>query len=96
MNTFNDLLKEREKISKMLQTVTKGEIIDFDFIIDHLTMGGRPSIITIMLGVPGKVKKQYNGDLDAIIDKHENNVTQVISAFGFPELFARTIKWTII
>jgi len=41
MNTFDDLLKNREKISKAVQDATEGEIIDFDFMIDHLTMGGR-------------------------------------------------------
>ena len=96
MNTFDDLLKHREKISKMIQTVTDGEIIDFDFMIDHLTMGGRPSIVTIMLGVPAKVKKEYNHDFDAILDKHEDNIRQVISSFGFPELFSRSVRWMVL
>lgn len=96
MNTFDDLLKHREKISKMIQTVTDGEIIDFDFMIDHLTMGGRPSVVTIMLGVPGKVKKQYDGDMDVILDKHEDNIRQVISSFGFPELFSRSVRWMVL
>jgi len=96
MNTFDDILKHREKISKMIQTVTNGEINDFDFIVDHLTMGGRPSVVTIMLGVPGRIKKQYDGDTDSILDKHEDNVRQVVSSFGFPELFSRSIRWMIL
>ena len=96
MNTFDDLLKQRERISKMIRTITDGEIIDFDFIFDHLTMGGRPSIVTIMLGVPGKVKKKYGGNMNEIIDKHEDTIRQVISSFGFPELFTRSIRWTVL
>ena len=96
MNTFDDILKNRERISKMIKTVSNGEINDFDFIIDHLTMGGRPSIVTIMLGVPARVKKEYNHDFDAILDKHEDNIRQVISFFGFSELFSRTVRWMMI
>lgn len=95
-NTFDDLLKNREKVSKMLRTATNGEIIDFDFMIDFLTKGGRPGVVTIMLGVPGKVKKEFNGDTDAILDKHEDTVRQVISTFGFSELFNRTLRWMIL
>lgn len=96
MNTFDDISKHRDKISKMIQTVTDGEIIDFDFMVDHLTMGGIPSIVTIMLGVPGKIKKQYDGDMNAILNKHEDNIRQVISSFGFPELFSRSVRWMVL
>ena len=96
MNTFDDLLKNREKISRMIELTTNGEINDFDFIIDHLTMGGRPSIVTIMLGVPGKVKKEYMGDMNKLLDNHVETVRQVISSFGFPELFGRTIRWQVL
>lgn len=96
MNTFNDLLTYREQISKMIEISTDGEINDFDFIVDHLTMGGRPSRVHIMLGVPGKVKKEYNGDMNALLDKHQETIRQVVSSFGFPELFSRTIRWSIL
>lgn len=96
MSTFNDLLKYRDKISRMIEISTNGEINDFDFMVDHLTMGGRPSRVTIMLGVPGKVKKEYDGDMNALMDKHQETVRQVVSSFGFPELFTRTIRWMVL
>lgn len=94
--TFDDLLKDREKISKILEKATGGKINDFDFIIDHLTMGGRPSIVTIMLGVPAKIKKEYDFDLDKIIDDNEEIIKIVVSSFGYPELFSRSIRWMIL
>ena len=96
MNTFDDLLKYREKISKMIEVSTDGEIVDFDFMVDHLTMGGRPSIVTIMLAVPGKVKKEYDGDMNLLLDRHQETVRQVVSSFGFPELFNRTIRYMVL
>ena len=96
MNTFDDLLKNREKISKAVQDATEGEIIDFDFMIDHLTMGGRPSIVTIMLSVPAKVKRNYDFDMDQLLDKHTETIRQIISVFGFPELFSRSIRYMVL
>lgn len=94
--TFDDLLKHREQISRMIEISTNGEINDFDFIIDHLTMGRRPSIVTIMLGVPGRVKKEYDGDMNSLLNKHEDTIRQVVSSFGFPQLFSRTIRYQVL
>lgn len=96
MNTFDDLLKYREQISKMIKSETNGEIIDWDFIVDHLTMGGRPSIVTFLLAVPAKVKRGYDFDMDELLDKHEDTIRQVISVAGFPELFSRTIRYQVL
>ena len=96
MNTFDDLFKYREQISKMIKSETNGEITDWDFIIDHLTMGGRPSIITFLLGVPAKVKREYDFDMDELLDKHEDTIRQVISVAGFPEVFNRTIHYQVL
>ena len=94
MNTFDDLLKQREKISKAIKDATEGEIVDFDFIIDHLS--GRRPLVTIMLAIPAKIKREYDFDIDLILDKHSETIRQIISIFGFPELFSRTIKYMIL
>jgi len=94
MNTFDDLLKNREKISKAISDATKGEIVDFDFIIDHLS--GRRPLVTIMLAIPAKIKRKYDFDTDLILDKHTETIRQIISVFGFPELFSRSIKYMIL
>ena len=94
MNTFDDLLKNREKISKAINDATKGEIIDFDFIIDHLS--GRRPLITIMLAIPAKIKRKYDFDTDLILDKHTETIRQIISVFGFPELFSRSIRYMVL
>jgi hypothetical protein len=96
MDTFDDLQKYRERISDMLRIATDGEITNFDFIIDFLTKGGRPGIVTILLGVPSKVKREYDFDMNALLDKHEDTIRQVISASGFPDLFKRTIHYQIL
>lgn len=96
MKTFDDLQKYREEISQMLKQSTNGEISDFDFIIDHLTMGGGPSIVTIMLGVPAKVKREYDFDMNKLLDTHEDTIRWVISTAGFPELFSRTIRYQVL
>ena len=96
MSTFDDLLKYREQISKMIEIETDGEITDWDFMVDHLTMGGRLSIVTIILSVPTKVKRQYDFDMDELLDKHEDTIRQVISVAGFPELFRRTIRYQVL
>lgn len=80
----------------MIDSLTDGEISDFDFMVDHLTMGGTPSRVTIMLAVPGRVKKEYDGDMNALMNKHEETIRQVVSSFGFPELFTRTIRWMVL
>lgn len=94
MVTLDDLLKNRNQIAKMLDIVTNGEIVDIDFIIDHLSTG-RP-IITIMVAVPGKVKKEYNMDMDLLLNKHEDSIRQVISSFGFPQMFSRTVRYMVL
>lgn len=96
MNSFDDLQKYREQIRDMIKLATNGEIVDFDFIVDFLTKGGRPSIVTIMLGVPAKVKREYDFDMNAILDKHEDTIRQVISTAGFPEVFSRTVQYQIL
>lgn len=92
--TLDELLKHRKKISKVLQASTMGEINDIDFIIDYVSTG-RP-IFTILLGVPGKVKKKYNGDMDELLNRHQETISQVISSFGFPQVFSRTIKYSVL
>ena len=94
MNTFDDLLKNREKISKAINVATESEIVDFDFIIDHLS--GRRPLITIMLSVPAKVKRKYDFDMDSLLDKHTETIRQIISVFGFPELFSRSIRYMVL
>ena len=96
MNTFNDFIKYREKISEMINSLTDGEITDFDYMVDHFTLGNTPSMISIMLAVPGRVKKEYDGDMNALIDKHQETIRQVVSSFGFPELFSKTIRWMVL
>lgn len=94
MNTFDDLLKNREKISKAINDATEGEIVDFDFIIDHLS--GRRPLITIMLAIPAKIKRKYDFDMDLLLDKHTETIRQIISVFGFPELFSRSVRYMIL
>jgi len=94
MNTFDDLLKNRELISHMLNVMTNGEINDFDFIVDHMSIG-RP-LITIMLGVPAKVKRKYNFDMDDLLNTHLETIRRVISTAGFPEVFTRSIQYSIL
>ena len=94
MNTFDDLLKNRELITHMLNVMTNGEINDFDFIVDHMSRG-RP-LITIKLGVPAKVKRKYNFDMDDLLNTHMETIRRAISTAGFPEVFTRSIQYSIL
>jgi len=92
--TLDELLKQRKNISKILQDSTMGEISDIDFIIDYVSTG-RP-IFTILLEVPGKVKKKYRGNMDELLSNHQETIRQVVSSFGFPQAFTRTIKYQVL
>ena len=94
MKTFDDLQKKRNAISHMLKVVTKGEINDFDFIVDHLSLG-RP-LVTFLLAVPAKVKRKYNFDMDELLNTHMENIRRVISTAGFPEIFSRSVQYSIL
>ena len=92
--TLDDIVKNRKKIAKILRDSTNGEIHDIDFIIDYVSTG-RP-ILTFLIGVPAKVKKQYGGDMDELINRHEETIRQVVSSFGFYPAFTRTIKYSVL
>ena len=94
MKTYDDLSKDRKAIAKLLSFATDGEISDFDFILDHISQS-RP-IVTILLGVPAKVKRKYNFDMDELLDTHMTTIRQVISTAGYPELFSRTVSYQIL
>ena len=94
MSIFDDLQKNRKLISQMLKSETNGEISDFDFIVSFVSFG-KP-IVTILLGVPAKVKREYDFDMDELLDKHEDTIRQVISVVGFPEVFNRTIHYQVL
>lgn len=94
MITIDDLQKNRDIISKMISQETDNEITDFDFIVDYVSTG-RP-IITFLLGVPAKIKREYEFDMDELLDKHTDTIRQVISIVGFPEIFKKTILYHIL
>ena len=96
MGTFDDLQKNRKLISKMLKKETDGEIVNFDFIVSHISFG-KP-IVTFLLAVPAVVKRdyRYNGGEDAILDKHMETIRQVVSAAGFPEVFSRSVSYHVL
>lgn len=94
MNSFDDLQKSRNLISKMLEKETNGEIIDFDFLVDYLSRG-KP-LITLIFSVPAKVKRKYNFDMNFLLDKHLETIENVISSIGFNGLFSKTLKYHIL
>lgn len=94
MKTFDNLIKDRELISRMLRKATRGEINDFDFIVDYVSTG-RP-IVRFMFAVPGKIKKQYDGDMIKLLDNHDETIKSVISAAGYPEIFSRSIVSSVL
>lgn len=94
MKTYDDLQRDRKVIAKLLSSATDGEISDFDFIIDYVS-SSRP-IITILLGVPAKVKREYDFDMDNFLDTHMETIRQVLSFAGYPNLFSRTVSYQIL
>lgn len=91
MKTFDDLNKDRKLISRMLNKATNGEITDFDFIVNFQSTG-RPTVI-LMLAVPGKIKKEYNGNMESLLDTHKENIKNIVSIAGYPEIFSRPIEY---
>jgi len=96
MTNFDELNKMRPLIVKMLKHVTKGEISDFDFIIDYLSHNRGDPKVTMLFAISAKVKKQYDGDTDKIIMNHLDNINDVISTAGFPELTKRSIRFEVL
>jgi hypothetical protein len=93
---LDDLQKSRPVIVKMLQKVTDGEINDFDFIVDFLSHNRGGAKVTFLFGIPGRVKKDYEGNTDEIIDKHLDSIYSVLSTAGFPEVTKRSISYQVL
>jgi len=89
-----DFSRFRKKISKMLSRATNGEVNDIDFFITYHRMGRDET--TILLGVPGYVKKQYGGKMSDIITKHKNTIEQVLSSFGFQDLISKNPEYQVL
>lgn len=94
MNTFDDLQKNRKAISQMLSSATNGEISDFDFVVSFISFG-KP-VVTILLAVPAKVKREYDFDMDRFLNIHMDTIRQVISAAGYPELYKRRVNYQFL
>ena len=93
---LDELQKLRPTIAKMLTKLTGGEIIDFDFISDYLSHNRGRVNITWLFAVPGKVKKEYDGDMDKLMDKHFNTVTDVLKAVGAGDLIKTSMKYQVL
>jgi hypothetical protein len=50
----------------------------------------------MLFAISAKVKKQYDGDTDKIIMNHLDNINDVISTAGFPELTKRSIRFEVL
>lgn len=92
--SLEDFSKFRNKIATLLNKSTNGEITDIDFFVDYLSRG--KGIVTIMLSVPAKIKKKYDGDVDSLMDKHLDTVRQVLTSTGFGSLFSKTIIYQVL
>ena len=89
-----DFSRFRKKISEMLSRATNGEVNDIDFFITYHRIGRDE--ITILLGVPGDVKKKYGGNMSDIITKHRDTIEQVLSSFGFKDLISNNSEYQVL
>ena len=94
--SLEELQKMRPVITKMLQKVTGGEINDFDFIVDFLSHNRGNPKITLLFSVPGRVKKQYDGDMDKLMDNHFKSITEVLKTVGFGKLINTSLSYQVL
>lgn len=73
MKTYDDLNKDRKIITRLLNKESKGEIEEFDFVVNFMS---HPIELTFLLGV--RDRKSFD------IDNYKKFIERIIISLGYP------------
>jgi hypothetical protein len=78
MKTYDDLNKDRKIITRLLNKESKGEIEEFDFVVNFMS---HPVELTLLLGV--RDRKSFD------INNYKEFIEMVITSLGYPSRIFR-------
>lgn len=89
---YYELADDRKLISSLLENLTDGEIVGFDFFY----VNDFKPYYTFLFTVPAKIQREYDNDMITLLNKHEETIRQVISSVGHAEIFKSSITYQVL